>query len=118
MARFPSRGSRLCLPAALGALLALAGCDPPDIRTADGKPDGRKIYALYCAACHGPDGRQQTGGTTLVRAAAKPAAELRSVVEHGRGRMPPWKNLLHDDQITAVIDTLKAQRTKRNAQSE
>jgi mono/diheme cytochrome c family protein len=117
MTHWPSRGFRPLLTAALAALLALSGCEPPDTRRTDGRPDGRKLYALYCAACHGPDGARQAGGTTLVAAAMKPAAELRSVVERGRGRMPPWKNILHDDQITAVVDTLKRLRssTKREA---
>jgi mono/diheme cytochrome c family protein len=99
---------RPALAAVLAALPALMGCDPPDTRGADGRPDGGKLYALYCATCHGPDGTRRTGSTTLAAAAVKPAAALRSVVEHGRGRMPPWKNLLHDDQITALVDTLKA----------
>lgn len=107
MTRRVSRGSRIPLAAVPGVLLALSGCDRPDTRTADGAPDGRKIYALYCAACHGPDGSKPAGTVTLTRAAAKPVAELRWVVEHGRGRMPPWKNILHPDQIIAVVDFLK-----------
>jgi mono/diheme cytochrome c family protein len=99
---------RLALAAVLAALPTLMGCDPPDTRGAAGRPDGRKLYALYCATCHGPDGTRRTGSTTLAAAAVKPAAALRSVVEHGRSRMPPWKNLLLDDQITALVDTLKA----------
>jgi mono/diheme cytochrome c family protein len=113
MTRLVSRGSRLLLAAALTALLAPSGCDPPDTRTADGAPDGRKIYTLYCEACHGPDGSKPAGAVTLARAAAKPAAALRSVVEQGRGRMPPWKNVLHPDQISAVVDYLKAHSAQR-----
>jgi mono/diheme cytochrome c family protein len=118
MPRLLLGGSPLPLPAALLALLALSGCDPPDTRTVDGAPDGRKIYVLYCAACHGPDGRKPAGTVTLARAAGKPAAELRAVVEQGRGRMPPWRDVLHPDQIAAVVDYLKAHCAPPTAHSE
>lgn len=93
--------------AALGLLWGLAGCGGPDIRTPEGRPDGRKIYVLFCASCHGSDGRNDRNGSLksmdLANTATKPDAEVRALVLNGRGQMPPWKNRLKDDEIAAVL---------------
>ncbi len=66
---------------------------------------GQRIYQQHCQQCHGAD-RLGTGeGVPLVYAAADPgnniaagaarftAAEIRAILETGRGRMPPFPHL-------------------------
>ena len=78
----------------------------PDDSTSGGfMPAGQLIYRQHCQQCHGED-RLGTGeGVPLVHAAADPAnniaagagrftaAEIRAILETGRGRMPPFPHL-------------------------
>lgn len=85
-------------------LLAACGNSRPDTRAADGKADGAKVYEIYCAGCHGPDGRRGEGPMRLVDGKRKPTAEIRDVVENGRNEMPGWKRRLHVDELEAVVE--------------
>ncbi len=73
----------------LGSVLLglLPACTPPDPRTADGTPDGARLYGLHCEGCHGPDGRKGEPGARLAEARGD-EAELRAAIENGRGTMP------------------------------
>lgn len=43
----------------------------------------------------------------LVAALDRPSAELRAVIENGRGGMPAWRNRLKPDEIDAVLAYVK-----------
>lgn len=100
-------------PLLLGIVAALCGCDRPSIRSAEGRPDGAKIYSMYCAGCHGPDGRRPTTAGLLTDAASKPEADLAAVVTDGRKAMPPFRKQLQDDEIAAVARYVKTLRPER-----
>ena len=100
-----------------GALLS-AGCDTsrPDTHGAGGQVEGAKVFRIYCAGCHGEDGAR--GDCTMVIANGKktPEAELRSLIEAGRGKMPGWKKRLQPEEIEAVlrhVQQLEASASKR-----
>lgn len=106
----PVRNQRRTAPAvAAAALLALllAGCTPPDTRAADGKPDGAKIYQVYCTGCHGPDGRRGEPRSHVADDAQTPQADLRAVIERGGDGMPAWKSKLSPAEIDAVIGYIR-----------
>jgi quinoprotein glucose dehydrogenase len=78
---------------------------PDDTANEGFTPAGLRIYRQHCQQCHGAD-RLGTGeGVPLVYAAADPAnniaagaarftaAEIRAVLETGKGRMPPFPHL-------------------------
>jgi len=92
--------------ALLLAPIFLAACnsDRPNTRAADGKVDGGKVYELYCAGCHGPDGKRGEGPMRLVDGRRKPEAEIRAVVENGRNEMPGWKKRLQAEELSAVVE--------------
>ncbi|MCC6008207.1 MAG: c-type cytochrome [Rhodobacteraceae bacterium] len=52
--------------AAAAALVALAGCIEQEVTASGGS-----LYASYCAACHGTDGRGGAGGPDLSRLSAR-----------------------------------------------
>ncbi|HEY3266998.1 MAG TPA: cytochrome c [Armatimonadota bacterium] len=89
------------------AMAALAGCAPPSTKGADGRPSGAKVYALYCAGCHGANGRRGPAPRRLDVAASQPYAALRKVIQEGRGAMPAWKGRLDSAEIDAVTRYLK-----------
>jgi mono/diheme cytochrome c family protein len=101
------RADRQFVPlAVLPVILVLAGCRIPETRT-NGRPDGRKLYLAFCAACHGADGRKGRGPADLARAAGRSDAEIRSVIENGRGAMPGWKRHLKEDEIAVVTQFVR-----------
>lgn len=78
---------------------------------------GRTRFLIYCAACHGPDGRGQSviarnleGGPppSLVRPdAPRGAAELYDHVANGIGRMPSYAAELPPEDRRAVVAFLQ-----------
>ncbi len=63
--------------------------DPPGPRAPADEARGGSLYAMYCAACHGPTAKGAELGTNLVE---KPVLlredEYRSLMRDGRRRMP------------------------------
>jgi len=76
---------------------------------ADDKSAG--TYRQKCAACHGPDGKAQTpaGKNLGVLSFGDPAvakmadAELSTVIEKGKGKMPSYGKTMNADEIKAMV---------------
>jgi len=102
------------LPAAL-SLSAWATVDPARIAR------GREVYAVACAACHGPDGAGNPEWESAVRpvsfadcaTTAEPAEQWETIVKKGgpvRGLssvMPAFGEAFTDDEIRAVVAYLR-----------
>jgi cytochrome c oxidase subunit 2 len=81
--------------------------DPSKVWTLDElKQRGEKVYAANCVACHQANGKGVPGafpaldGSAVVKG---PRAEQINIVLNGRKGMPPFKGLLSDTDIAAVI---------------
>ncbi|MEY3394351.1 MAG: hypothetical protein RL346_587 [Verrucomicrobiota bacterium] len=88
--------------------------------TSLGAQDGEQLYAQYCSACHGADGKGATGGafpplagSPWVHGNPKRAAAIILNGLHGpidvNGKsynleMPPQGAVLGDDQITSILN--------------
>jgi len=73
---------------------------------------GKGVYAHNCSHCHGPN--MVNGGTVAPDLRAFPNDRDRFVttVKRGKnGRMPPWGDVLNDDQIATLWDYLASRRT-------
>lgn len=92
----------LTLPAVLlilGANAAVAA-EPP------AKPDGARLYAQRCSACHGADGRGGVGVPLALPAflSSVDDAYLRKTVRLGRpGRVMPAFSQLTDTEVDAIV---------------
>jgi cytochrome c oxidase subunit 2 len=70
------------------------------------KQRGEKVYAANCAVCHQANGKgvpnafPALDGSPVVNG---PKQEQINVVLNGRKAMPPWKSVLSDTDIAAVI---------------
>jgi mono/diheme cytochrome c family protein len=82
----------------------------------NGQPDaiqaGRKLYSMWCIQCHGPkaDGVSRFGQYAAdLRAYWRGYREFVTIVKNGRTerQMPPWKEVLNDDQIAQVAAYLE-----------
>jgi mono/diheme cytochrome c family protein len=92
--------------------------------------NGRQVYATYCSVCHQPTGQGLAGQFP-------PLAESEWVLAEGPGRlarlvlngiqgpitvkgqayngaMPPWRDLLTDEQIAAVLTFVRQNQTWNN----
>jgi mono/diheme cytochrome c family protein len=66
------------------------------------------IYAEKCSSCHGPDGRKETGGVTLVssQTQGRSDAELARIIREGSGRVSATAHTrlgLDEAQVHAVV---------------
>jgi cytochrome c oxidase subunit 2 len=87
--------------------MAAKADDPNKVWTIDElKQRGEKVYAANCVACHQANGKgvpnafPALDGSPVVNG---PKAEQIHVVLEGRKGMPPWKGVLSDTDIAAVI---------------
>ena len=66
---------------------------------------GWRVYATYCARCHGLKGEGGIGPRLAGRVESRyPNVEDQmQVVRDGRAAMPAWSGTLSDDQIDAVV---------------
>lgn len=104
----PSRS--LCLFAAFILFLAACSSAGPGARDDGQAQAGRELYNARCAACHMQDGTGQgatfpaLAGNSFVTAEAGPVI---AVVLHGRGGMPPFANILTDEEAAQVITYIR-----------
>jgi cytochrome c oxidase subunit 2 len=87
--------------------MAAKADDPNKVWTIDElKQRGEKVYAANCVACHQAGGKGVPGtfpaldGSPVVNGPKKPQIDI---VLNGKGGMPPWKGVLSDTDIAAVI---------------
>ncbi|HMM92167.1 cytochrome c [Bradyrhizobium sp.] len=71
---------------------------------------GRTTYAQKCSHCHGPN--MVTAGTVAPDLRAFPNDEPRftTTVKQGRNNMPPWKDILSDQEITEIWAFVSSRR--------
>lgn len=69
---------------------------------------GKKSAKVNCASCHGDLGGGGMRAPNVVKAVKNLTAEQFSgVVKNGKGNMPPFKDLLEEEEITEIFDWLK-----------
>ena len=79
----------------------------PDILAAI---DAKKVFKMYCTACHGFTGDLNVNGATDLTTSTLPLEERVAQVYNGRGLMTPFKGLLKDAEIVAVGNYVESLR--------
>lgn len=72
--------------------------------------DGKEIYTVNCARCHGDDGKAMLMGATDLTISIMDVNQAAVIIEEGKGMMTPFKGQLSPEQIQAVaqyVQTLK-----------
>lgn len=64
--------------------------------------EGKEIFAQYCAACHGPEGRGGAGPNLVNINPLKNTSFVSRQIVGGGEQMPAFGNLLNDHQVSAV----------------
>ncbi len=84
----------------------------PAVARAD---DGAALFKTKCAACHGPDGKGETGmGKTLKLrdlssddVQKQTDAQLTDIIANGKNKMPAYKGKITDDQIKQLVGYIR-----------
>jgi mono/diheme cytochrome c family protein len=71
---------------------------------------GRTAYAQKCGHCHGPN--MVTSGTVApdLRTFPDDHARFTATVKQGKNNMPPWKDILSDQEITDIWAFVSSRR--------
>jgi len=71
---------------------------------------GKTTYAQKCSHCHGPN--MVTAGTVAPDLRGFPDDNTRFIatVKQGKNNMPPWKDILSDQEITEVWAFVSSRR--------
>lgn len=87
--------------------MAAKADDPSKVWTIDElKQRGEKVYTANCVACHQANGKGVPGAFPALDGSPGtngPKADQINVVLNGKNAMPPWKGVLSDTDIAAVI---------------
>lgn len=102
-------------------VLLAAGTPRPDAgawaQDAVDMEQSREIFEEYCAACHGYDGIKvipEAPSFATGESLEKEDAELLGAIRDGKGEvMPPWADVLSDEEITAVLIFIRSFRDTR-----
>ena len=73
---------------------------------------GKTTYAQKCSHCHGPN--MVTAGTVAPDLRAFPDDNTRftTTVKHGKKNLPPWKDILSDQEITEIWAFVSSRRNR------
>jgi cytochrome c6 len=78
-------------------------------------PADAGLFKTKCAACHGPDGKAQTGigkaekipDLTSAEVQKQSDYELGSIITNGKGKMPAYGKSLKPDQIKDLVSYIR-----------
>lgn len=81
---------------------------------------GEDVYKANCILCHGETGDADTPTGKTFKAASfsapeslkKSDTELTALIKNGKGKMPPWSDVLNDDQVKDVIAYIRTLKKK------
>ncbi|NIJ06790.1 mono/diheme cytochrome c family protein [Sphingomonas vulcanisoli] len=74
-------------------------------------PDGASLFANNCSACHQAHGEGIEGAFPKLAGNAFVQGDPKAVAEtllNGRGGMPSFKDQLKDDELSAIISTVRS----------
>jgi mono/diheme cytochrome c family protein len=69
--------------------------------------DGKSLYAINCASCHGDDGKLGMSGAKDLSVSVLDLAGIKEIVMHGKGAMPAAQ--VNEEQATAISEYVNSQ---------
>jgi mono/diheme cytochrome c family protein len=71
---------------------------------------GKTAYAQKCSHCHGPNMVNSGTVTPDLRTFPDDQARFITTVKQGKNNMPPWKDILSDQEITEIWAFVSSRR--------
>ena len=104
---------------AAGFWLVLFSCGSSDSASVAGSAstdqsafDVSALYAQRCATCHGMEGNMSMGGAKKLTESVSTKEEISAQIRYGKGTMPPFGEMLTNEQITALAEYVLTFRSK------
>lgn len=69
-------------------------------------------YAQRCATCHGMEGNMSMGGAKKLTESVSTKEEITAQIRYGKGTMPPFGEMLTNEQIDALAEYVLSFRSK------
>jgi mono/diheme cytochrome c family protein len=66
--------------------------------------EGKIVYEIKCALCHGTDGKLMLNGAKDLSVSKLTKAETIEMIKAGKGLMPGFKDELNEQQLNALAD--------------
>jgi len=76
---------------------------PPPPSPVAALEEGKKIFNTYCILCHGADGKLGLNGSKDLTISTITTEERITQVTNGKGLMTPFKEILNEAEIKAVV---------------
>lgn len=64
--------------------------------------NGKEVYKLYCAACHGEDGKLNLNNASDLSQSTLTQEERMEIIKNGKGMMIPYVDILSEEELEAV----------------
>jgi mono/diheme cytochrome c family protein len=78
---------------------ATTATEPGDVQAMS----GARLFSTNCQSCHGPDGADGPVGPNLQKSSvAENLAQVMQQIRNGGGAMPPFSDVLSDEEIDVV----------------
>ena len=68
---------------------------------------GEEIFSNYCVSCHGEDGKKGLSGAADLSLTTLEDGPMIEIIKNGKGTMAPFKDVLNDAEIKAVVAHIK-----------
>ena len=73
--------------------------------------DAVRTYNQKCGVCHGRDGKMMASGAPDLTVSRLTKDEIIAIVTYGKNTMPPQKDVLTPEQISAIAEHVLKLRT-------
>ena len=84
------------------SVLIFFSCGGEKKTNADGSPNGKQLYEDNCSICHGGDGKAGVSEAKDLSTSTMSLEEAISVIENGKGKMTPFKEMMNEKEREAV----------------
>ena len=72
---------------------------------------GASLYTLYCASCHGEDGKMGASGAKDLSESRLSDKQIKKILQKGKNAMPPMSAILENEEnMEFVIQHIKTLR--------
>jgi cytochrome c6 len=107
--------SKLGAVAAVGAMMLFVALSWSAPAQGQGGDKSASTFKAKCAVCHGAGGKgdspagKSLGAADLTKVtASKSPAELKAVIQNGKGKMPAYGKSLKPEEIDAMVAYIKS----------